>query len=227
MSFIVNLSNLVYSDAGIKRAEEYARSRNLDPSKFRFPWTVSGSDASIFKGNTEKYPHFLFTDTLFIPIVDIEDPTQLVAFEMRYLGDNPNRTRYMKIKNSSDVFPLYFTQDLHTIPQDTPVIVTEGVMDAESIRDLGMPIISPLTALQGVKWALFLYAVSKKVFIAYDNDAGGLKAKDNFLKDLGEDNLLKNSFKLLSYPGKDLNEAIKNFGKRTILEQIKNQLLKG
>ena len=227
MSFIVDLSNYVYTPDGIANAGLYAKSRGIFPEDFSFPWTITGSDPAHFLPFKHLYPPWLFVDSLFIPIVDFEDGQTLVAFDVRYLGTDPRRTRYMKFKTDKTEVILYGTRPLESIPNDCPVIITEGAIDAESLRFLGYPVISPLTALHGLRFLAFLRAISNNLYFAYDNDSGGMNAKKRIQEECSFDPEFANQVRFLSFSGKDINECLKTFGQDYLQKVLMSQIQDG
>lgn len=225
MSFIVDLSNYVYTPEGIEAAKTYAKGRKLDPEAFSFPWTISGSDPDHFRIFKHLYPPWLFTDSLFIPVVDFEDGQTLVAFDVRYLGNDPKRSRYMKFKTDKTQPILYFTRPLEAIADACPIIVCEGAVDAESLRFMGYPVISPLTALHGLRFLAFLRAISKNIYFAYDNDAGGMQAKQKIQEECSFDPEFSNQIRFLSFPGKDINDSVKAVGRDYLKQFFNTQII--
>lgn len=221
---IQDLANIIYTPENIQKAKEYLLSRKVNSTKMRFPPTLTNQDSSLYWLFRKQYVPNIFTDSIYFPITDIEEPTRLIGFDVRYCGKDPTRLRYHKFKENSHTFMLYFTQDLDKIDPDKPLIVTEGVVDAETIRDLGYPVLSPLTAMHSFKFCLFLKAVSNRVYFAYDGDDAGKKAIASIGKETSIDPNFRKCFNFLNFSGKDLNKACMDFGKDYLLSVLKSQI---
>jgi len=107
---------------------------------------------------------------------------------------------------------IYCTHDLAEIKSDTPLLVAEGVMDAESLRPLGYPVVSPLTAMHQLRFVVMLRALSEKVYIVYDNDEDGRKAVHKIMKHISIDSEVQKGFTPIVYSGKDPNWILQNYG---------------
>lgn len=223
-NFIQSLSNVIYTQEGIQKAQEYLKSRDLDSSKLRYPYTISSGDENIFKQFSSLYPPNIFLDSLYIPIVSILDPNYLVGFEVRYLGSKSFRTRFHKFKLDQNTLLMYFSKDIEKIEDDEPIIVTEGIMDALSVEQLGYTVISPLTALHNLKFCLFLYSISNNIYIMYDNDTTGRKACSNLMKGVSLDLEIQKSFNPIIYTGKDPNQALLERGEDYLKQILRNQI---
>jgi hypothetical protein len=223
-AFIDRLSQLVYTKEGIDKANTYITSRGLDPSKLRYPCTISGSNETLFNEFSSLYPINIFINSLYIPIVDVEDPTHLVGFDVKYLGVSNFRTRFHKFKITPDTLMLYFSKNIDTIKTDEPIVVTESFLDAVTIEQLGYTVISPLTALNNLKFCLLLYAISDRIFFMYDNDDTGRKAIQKIMRNISLDIELQKCFKPIIYSGKDPNEVKMKQGSEYLKVMLKNQI---
>lgn len=221
---VYDLANVIYTPESLKAAQEYLLSRGINMSAMRFPPALTGSSPEPFKYLSKFLPPHLFTETLFFPITDIENPANLIGFDARYLGTDKTRLRYRKFKDNENEFLLYYTKPLNEIDADTPLIVTEGVVDAETISPLGFPVISPLTAMHHFKFCCFLKAVSNNVYFAYDNDSSGQNAVKNIIKEIHICPEMEKTFKFLNFQGKDLNDSLKNKGKDYLYSILKSQI---
>lgn len=219
--FIDRLSQIVYTRDGIDLARKYLISRKIDPDKLRYPPTITYSCEDVFKEFSHLYPINIFVESLYIPIVDIEDPSHLVGFDVKYLGAQSFRTRFHKLKVTPETFMLYFSKNVDIIKDNEPIIVTESYIDALTIQELGYTVLSPLTALNNLKFCLFLYSITDRVYSMYDNDDTGRKATQKIMKNISLDVELQKCFKPIIYSGKDPNDCLMRYGKdylRNILQ---------
>lgn len=221
---ILELANVLYTPENLKAAQEYLLTRGIEMSAMRFPPAITGKEPAKYSHLSKFLPPHLFTDTLFFPITDIENPAKLLGFDARYLGDDKSRLRYRKFKDEENAFLLYYTQPLHLIDPNKPLIVTEGIIDAETIAPLGFPVISPLTAMHNFKFCCFLKAISNNIYFAYDNDTAGQTAAKNIIKEIQVDPEFEKAFKFLNFQGKDLNDSFKTKGKDYLYTMLQTQL---
>jgi hypothetical protein len=223
---IDNLATILYSDAeNINRANAYVKSRGLDPARLKFPWMASGSVTTPFESLKElgEFP-IVFTECAYVPIVEIDSPLDapvLAGFDVRYIGDAPNRLRWSKRKRAKHSELIY---NIHAILKGEPVILTESAMDSESARLLGWEAISTLNAVASPKLCHFLYACGVDVFLAYDNDDAGKNATAKILKILEVYPKAAKRFRVLSYPYKDLNAALQKMGASSLKNRLQSQL---
>lgn len=222
---IQDLANILYTQENLLAAQEYLHKRGVDVKKMRFPPVLSGKDPTKFVYLSKHLPSHLFTETIFFPITDIEDPTHLVGFDARYLGNDKSRLRYRKFKEEGNEFLLYYTHPIDTIDSSVPLIVTEGIIDAETIRPLGFPVITPLTAMHSFKFCCFLKAISNNIYIAYDNDSAGQIATKNIIREIKISPEFKKAFKFLNFQGKDLNDSYRENGRDYLFNILKAQLI--
>lgn len=222
---IQELCNLIYTVENIERAKEYLRGRKINPDLLRYPPIITGKDSTPYSYFQKKYHPEFFTDCLYFPIVDITDSKRLIGFDVRYVGADPKRPRYYKLKDDPNSFLLHFTEDLDKIEVNKPLIVVEGIIDGETLRDLGFPVLSPLTAMHSLKFCCFLKAISNNIYICYDNDEAGKKSVANILQEISIDPDFRKCFKFLNYSGKDVNQAAKDYGKDYILNILKAQII--
>lgn len=224
MSLVGDLANIIYTPEGIAAAGTYLAGRGVDIGGMRFPAAVTGKDSTPFKYLSKHLPSHLFCETIYFPVTDIENPAKLIGFDARYLGEDKSRLRYRKFKEEGCGFLLYYTMPLHEIDPAIPLIVTEGVMDAETIRPLGFPVITPLTAMHSLKFCCFLSAISRNIYIAYDNDTSGQTAVKNIVRETKIDADFCKYFKVLNFRGKDLNNALQTNGREYLFDILKSQL---
>lgn len=223
---IDTLTTILYSDAeNINRANAYIQSRGLDPSILNFPWMASGSVTTPFESLKElgEFP-IVFTECLYVPIVDISSLPEapvLEGFDVRYVGEAPNRLRWSKRKRAKHSELIY---NLHAILKGGPVILTESAMDSESFRLLGYESISTLNAVASPKLCHFLYACGVDVFLAYDNDDAGKNATAKILKTVEVYPKAAQRFRVLNYPYKDANKALEKLGPARFRDKVKYQL---
>lgn len=219
--FIDRLSQIVYTEWGINSANNYLRSRKIDPSRMRYPCTVTSGDESLFAEFSHLYPVSVFIDSLYIPIVDVVNPKKLIGFDVKYLGISKFRTRFHKFKSSPETLMLYFSKNISIIENEEVILITESYIDALSLEQLGYTVLSPLTAMNNLKFCLFLYSISDKIFFMYDNDDTGRKAIQKIMKNISLDFDLQKCFKPIIYSGKDPNACLIEQGEgylRAILE---------
>jgi hypothetical protein len=225
MEFIDQIANIIYSKENIDRANEYILSRGINPNQLAFPYTCTSSLEAHFWRFREKYPPYLFIDSLYIPIVDIRDGKTLVGFDIRYNGTSDKRTRWHKFKRrDEDIFIYNFQEFKKNL--DWPVLIVESALDVETIRSLGLNItcISFLTAISHIRSVLFLYAMGSKIFYMYDNDSSGSSAISRILKTISFNTEVMNNFTFISYRGKDPNGALEMMGSSYLSQTIQAQI---
>lgn len=224
--FIDGLAATVYTPEGIARAEEYARSRNLEPGLFSFPWAVGPSDARAFEWARPITPPITLVDSLFIPILDMgwtpeQGTPRLAGFDIRYIGPIEGKLRWHKFKRTPQT-PLFYNH-LGLLRSDS-IILTEAAMDAETFRACGFDACASLTAADNPRFLQFLIASCRKVFLAYDNDDGGQKARDKIIAHVQGVPELAGFVQPLIYPGKDPNKAVELLGREGFRSRILHQL---
>lgn len=224
MNFIYELSQIICTQENTNRAREYLISRKIDPDQMKSSCVATGSNEALFARFSNLYPTNIFIDSLYIPIVDVVNPQYLVGFDVKYLGTNTFRTRFHKFKILPDTFMLYFSKNLNEIEDDEPLIVTEAFIDALTLEQMGYTVVSPLTALNSLKFCLFLYSISNRIFIMYDNDSTGRKATQKLMQYVSMDMDLQKSFNPVIYTGKDANAVKMNQGGQYLEEMLKVQI---
>lgn len=224
--YLDTLSNLVYQDEYIENAREYVRGRGLDPDKLEFPWTRTDGNKDLFTPMQEKYPVNIFQDSLYIPITSIDNPNKLEAFDVRYLSNSPHRVRWFKFYRDKGNIVLYNFHDVLRYP-NRPLIVTESIIDAESIKQLGMDVnvVSPLRAMFGIRLVSLLLTLSKNILLCYDNDEGGKKAATKIAEMVDTVEELKNNVRIANYSGKDPNDHLLKFGADSLRTCLEGQIL--
>jgi len=225
MEFIDQLANVIYSKEGIERANEYISSRGINPDQLEFPCAYTDHVEARFWRFKEKYPPYLFTNSLYIPIVDIMDSKRLIGFDIRYNGNSDKRTKWYKLKrNEGDTLIYNFEEFKKNL--EKPILVVESALDVETIRGLGLEVtcISFLTAMSNLNSILFLYAMSEKVYYMYDNDSSGSSAISRILKNISFNTDVMKNFTFISYRGGDPNDAINVFGSEYLKNAIEAQI---
>lgn len=244
MRYIDIVANGIYSTpSGTEGAREYLRSRGII-KETAFPFIRTSADSNLYKAMMEQcgeYPQngklnaTSFSDVLAMPVASIRNPRWLAGFSLRYLGDNKtNRLRYITIKEDpSEVF-VYYT-NVASLCINQPVFITESIIDAESITQAtGFMAVSFLSAYYSMQTAVWLTALSSHLVFAYDNDNAGNAAFNKYEKFYnqirygdsgGRYNILSNlRLHRLSFPCKDINEFLCNYGNDYAGNYIKTQL---
>ena len=224
MNFIHELSQILCTPENMARAQEYIKSRGINLDKIKYPCALTDGDESLYRRFANQYPTNIFINSLYIPILDIENPNMLAGFDVRYIGTETFRTRFHKFKINQDTMMMYFSKKISDIGDREPIIVTEGVIDAWSIEQLGYTVISPLTALNTLKFGLFLHAISERVYLMYDTDSTGRRALSKFMKNTSMDMDLRESFKPIIYSGKDPNVCLMNMGESYLKDVLRMQV---
>jgi hypothetical protein len=223
---IDTLTTILYSDGeNINRGNAYVRSRGLDPARLKFPWLASTSVTTPFEPlkAMDEFP-IVFTECAYVPIVEIDSPLDapvLAGFDVRYIGDAPNRLRWSKRKRQKNSELVY---NIHSVLKVDSVILTESAMDSESFRLLGYESISTLNAVASPKLCHFLYACGVDVFLAYDNDDTGKNATAKILRIVEAYPKAAKRFRILNYPYKDANLALQKLGPAKFNDKVKYQL---
>ena len=228
-NFLPLLAGAIYTPENIQRAAQYLASRGIDANKMYAPCARTPRGSGPYEFLKDLFNPFIFEDSIFMPVehleTSIKDTPELAAFDVRYLGELESRTRYQKFKANQDVFLVYGLRDIMAHPE-YPLIVTEGILDSESVRQLGLPLntISNLTAAHNEKWVSFLLSLSSNIWFAYDNDDAGRKATKNILESVKDDPESQCCFNILAYPEKDLNKALCTIGHAALKELIQTQM---
>lgn len=220
------LADVLYSDElNAQRGREYILSRNLDPDKIQFPWLVSSTDTTLFRDISPDLPPITFTECLYVPIVEMDSlpgAPALAGFDIRYIGESmPKRIRWVKQKRDKDSELVYNAQ---AVLDSEYIIVTEGAIDAETFQLLGYRAMSPLGSKSNPRLVHYLYATGCDIFLAYDNDEKGMRATTKILEIVQKYPNAVPKFRILKYPSKDPNEALKILGKAKLRGQIHSQL---
>lgn len=221
---ILELSHALYTAETIDAASQYLKTRGVDSTQMRFPPALSGTDQAPFRYLSKYLPPHLFTETIYFPITCIEDNRKLIGFDARYLGSDPTRLRYRKFKTDETQLLLYYSEPIQDIDPDRPLIVTEGVVDAETIRPLGFPTVSALTAMHSFKFLCFLAAISNNIYFGYDSDKAGISAIKSIETSLQINPEFAAKFKVLNFRGKDLNDSYLRYGRDYLFNILLNQL---
>lgn len=224
MNFIYELTKVICTQENVNRANEYLLNRGLNPTLLKYSCVATGEDVESFRRFSNLYPVNIFPNSLYIPIVDIENPEILVGYDVKYLGSDSFRTRFHKFKIQPDTFLLYYSKKLEDIGDEEPVLVVESFIDAVTLEQLGYTVLSPLTALNHLKFCLFLYSVSNCNYIMYDNDTPGRKAIQKIMQSVSIDPDIQKSFNPVIYSGKDPNEVLQTQGPEYLKEMLKIQI---
>lgn len=229
VSFINNLSEIIYTQENAERAHEYLNKRCIDAVRLRYPWVITGRDIKLFKiFDTDyfdkKYPPYIFTESLYIPITDIVDPTKLIGFDVRYIGVDDKRLRFHKFKRFEDDIMFYYTKPIFELDKNEPIIITEGAIDAESVAQFGYSTLSPLTAYSNLRFLLFLFSLTSRVYFMYDNDSTGKRALEKIMKQVDINDQIRNCFHTIPYTGKDPNQTLCTLGRDYMGYMIKSQI---
>lgn len=226
-TFISDLAAVIYTPQNIERANAYLpQVRKINPAQLRFPWVYTGPETQPFNYFRNAYPPVIFTDSLYIPVPDIGDPTgrTLAGFDVRYLGPAQNRLRYHKFRTTPDA-PLFY--NIHGVLNADDIVVTEGAIDAEAIRACQLPGVEAfgaLTALANAKFAYFLLALGKRIWMAYDNDEDGRSATQSIMEVVSCDPRFVGRVTPLVYPGKDPGKALEAFGLDMLKQRLSAQI---
>ena len=149
------------------------------------------------------------------------------CYDVRYVGTSDGRTRFHKMKRAREDSLIFY--NIHEVFEnpDWAVVVVESAIDAESIRSLGLPVvpISPLTAQFGNRFASFLYSISDRVLLMYDNDKDGKKASNKIRELIEKFPEVSKCFTSVMYSGGDPNDCLCSNG-RDYLEQILNPYIR-
>lgn len=223
-NFIDSLSVVLNTPICREWGDRYLLGRGLNPRIVANKWLVTGSDVKPFECFREKYPPHIFTDSVYIPVMDIGDASgnTLLGYDVRYIGGDSRRLRYHKFRADNRSQLLY---GLHDALDSRHIFVTEGAADAEAIRVCGFAAISPLTALKTPRFLQFLYALGSKVYIAYDNDTDGKRATEKLMLGVIGDIGARDRIRSVSYTGKDPNWAIQKLGVAQLRQELSRQLV--
>lgn len=223
MNFIQSLTGMICTQGGMDKAREYLISRGINPDLMRYSFSATGGNEAPFKIFSNLYPANIFVDSLYMPVLDIQEPTHIIGFDVRYLGDASFRTRFHKFKVSPDSLMMYCSKNIQDIVNDEPIIVVESIIDALTIEQLGYTVISPLTSLHNIKFCLFLHSISDKIYFMYDNDDTGRKALQKIMKNVSLDMDIQKCFRPIIYSGKDPNQVLMSLGSEYLENILKMQ----
>lgn len=218
----------MFFPGAIAQAQAYLEQRGIPRDK------TSGIQCAIsspFPGQYENLrdiaPPVTFTDCLFIPIADVEDPKVLAGFDIRHIGVDKSRVRFVKYKRSPQHPLLYTTKPFELIDPSEPLFVTEAVIDAESlmyIRGPNTAVVSSLTAQHGAKFIQFLLTLSDNIWFAYDYDNDGRNAIKRIMDYLEPHPDLIKKIHILYFQGKDVNQSLQDFGVESLRKTISAQV---
>lgn len=212
------LANMCYTPENIERANQYLRTRGIDPAHLQYPYTFTGP---VPDRNLAPYirPERV-TNTLLIPVVSIANPQKLIAFDVRYLGQDPMIPRYSKIKGSPPEPMIYGIHRALAAPKGTPIILGEGAIDCEAAYQMtGLPAVGYLTALAAPSVVATLAAITDLMLIALDNDADGIEASNKLFDIAQRSREAARLFVMVNYHGKDPGKAAETEqGRKVFLE---------
>jgi len=176
-------------------AKQYLKGRKLLNSKIK-PFGY----ISLYKGE-----NFKIVDSLVIPIVGLD--MKVMGLECRSLKSD-GVVRYNKLFSEDLDIPIYglrspnFTSDY--------AILTEGVLDAESLQQLGYNGISGLRASLPNILLHYLSMFFDKIILAFDNDTAGRNNAERVISFYSK-HYPSIETDVLDYKGKDLNKAKQSF----------------
>jgi hypothetical protein len=223
-SFLDDLLSVLYTDENVARANKYMQLRELESKGLEFPWVATGKNSKPFDFlGTERIPSWMYTECLYIPLIDVSS-TQgdyPVGLDVRYIGSNPNRVRYRKIKRAKECPLLY---NFHRARKSESIVLVEGAIDAESVRLLGYEALASLTALGTDRYAQMLYSLDTPIYVMFDNDYEGRKATMSLMKYFEALGALQ-QIKPIVYLGKDPNQAYTTYGYSYMKTCLNNQIL--
>ena len=113
---------------------------------------------------------------------------------------------YSKIYQDSNSVPLW---GVNNIIQNNVIIVTESILDAESINDLKInDVWATSTFKSSFSLAQFHFLSflthNKKVILAFDNDDSGVNASNRYI-DMSKNKYNNGTIQTLSFPYNDIN----------------------
>lgn len=213
----------LYKDIFVNNAEEYLQSRGISNSKINYPWFLTPDSDRLSMYIHDKSLLWYLESSLIIPIVNIYKV--IVGYDIRYLGFNEKRPRYIKVKLEEDYPMIYNLRDVIENPY-YPLVITEGAMDCESLRSLNIPVnvISPLRNRFGVPFCRFILSLSDNIYLCYDRDKAGIDASKKILSTVDVDYEFRNSIKVLNYSGKDPNDALIGVGGVKLKLELERQI---
>lgn len=148
----------------------------------------------------------------------------LIGFDVRYIGTDPIRTRFYKIKAQNvDLFFSTFGLNLTQHDPATPIIVTEGYVDALSIfYATSTPTLATLTVQRNDRLIAFLGAITKNILLMYDQDDAGVSAARELLNHATKTPPGFITFNTIKYLGtqKDPNEILMQCGPQYLAQVI-------
>lgn len=163
--------------------------------------------------------------SLFFPIRSLKED-KIIGFDVRYIGESKDRTRYYKIKLENSSLFNYGVKDY--LKLNSSVIITEGVFDLETLRHVfkesSFSFLSPLTCTYSPSYLEFLLCSFDNLIFAYDNDSAGEIARFKIKKFASENQISNIHF--LSFLGKDINDSFVNLGDFSLVNGLKSLELK-
>lgn len=217
------LSKKVCTKENQERASKYLKEkRKLIAEDFLYTPFYTSNLSKFVENNRSIFWQDWLSDSLYFPIVSL-NKEKLIGFDVRYLGKDPSRTRYYKIKVEDCTFFNYNSKSI--FEENSTLFLTEGIIDLETLRVIlkkakfgPYSIISPLTCLTNPEYLKILLFSFTRIIICYDNDDAGNKAKSK-IKAFAKKEDLKDFF-FLDFLGKDINENYKALSSNFLLQGI-------
>ena len=199
----------VYDQAieGTTKATEYLNSRGLENTfgaRYISHCDVEINDTTFLKS------------AIIIPVYNVLG--ELIGLETR----NTVNKQYFKLFADTSDIPLFGVERYY---KEEAIIVTESAICAESINQANLPIKAVSTMTSDVRALVMLYlaAIYKKIYWAFDNDDSGKRATEEvtnffqlFFPNVEQDTLM--------FPYKDPNEFLDKEGRSTFHKHLLKQL---
>lgn len=183
--------------------KKYLKGRKLTNSKIKPLGYIS-----LYKGED-----FKIVDSLVIPILSLD--MKVMGLECRSLKAD-GVVRYNKLFSEELDIPLYGLRSLNFTSDYA--ILTEGVLDAESLQQIGYNAISGLRASLPNILLHYLALFFDRIIIAFDNDTAGRNNAERVISFYSK-HYPAIETDVLDYKGKDLNIA-----KQKYIKSLKQRL---
>jgi len=184
-------------------ATKYLKSRKLKNSQIKTIGYIS-----IYRGD-----NFKIVDSIVIPILSLD--MQVMGLECRSLKAE-GVVRYNKLFAKELDIPIYGLRNPNFTSEY--VIITEGVLDCESLQQLGYNSLSGLRASLPNILLHYIALFFDKIIIAFDNDKAGRANAERVIK-FYKRHYPDIDIDVLDYRGKDINIA-----KQKYLNTLKKSL---
>jgi len=207
-----------------ERAISYiGEKRKLNSANFKYVPFLTGNLSKFVSVNSSVFSKDWLSDSLYFPITSIED-NKLIGFDVRYTGNDPERTRYYKFKVENSSLFNYNSKSLFESKE--VLFVYEGVIDLETLdfclqtqnQFKSYSHISPLTCLTNFNYFKCLLCSYSHLVIVYDNDEAGQKAISRIRNWMELENI--NNIHFLTYLSKDINDAYKIMGQDHLFKAL-------